>query len=215
MNPILNILQLSDSMFPIGSFAHSFGLETLISDGRVTKDNFKEYLGSMLKNQVGPCDMVFMLAANKNLNQAEELSKRYACYKVVPPFYKASLTMGKRLLSVGEKLTGNTYLKSLNEKQILHPIAFGTVTNVMDIPASYASNAFLYNWAASTTSAAIRLIPLGHDSAQKILHEIKETISEVYEKNKDKSIEDAWQFTPETEIAGLEHEKLYTKLFLS
>lgn len=202
-------------MLPTGSFAHSFGLETLVSNGRVTKDNLKEYLNSMLKNQVGTCDLVFMIAANKNPDQAEELSKRYACHKSVPAFHTASLKIGKRLLMLGEKLTGNTYLKSLNEKHIHHPIAFGAVTNILDVPTDYVSNAFLYNWVANTTSAAIRLIPLGHDSAQKILHEIKETISQVYEENKNKTIDDAWQFTPETEIAGLEHEKLYTKLFLS
>ena len=45
---LLNLLQISDSNFPTGSFSHSFGLETFIQEGQVTnKDGFSNGLIDM------------------------------------------------------------------------------------------------------------------------------------------------------------------------
>lgn len=209
------ILQLADSMFPVGGMSHSFGLETLVSKGEVTKNNFKEYLAAMLKCQVGPYDLVFMLNAHERPELAGSLSKAYGCHKPVPGFYSASLKLGKRMIQLGVRLTGDERLKPLTGKEVHHAIAFGVVSRAMCISRESAAYGYLYNWTASATSAAIRLMPLGHDSAQAILGEMWETIELVYEENKDARPEDAWQFAPGTEIAGLEHGKLYTRLFLS
>ena len=211
----LRLLQLSDSMFPIGSLGHSFGLETLVSKGSVSKDNFKEYLSSMLMSQVGPCDLVFMLNAHANVDNAERLSVICGCHKPVPEFYHASLKMGRRLIQVGYRLTGDGRLEGLSKKNIHHAVAFGAVSRAMCVPKKDAGYGFLYNWTAGAVSAAIRLMPLGHDAAQEIIYGMGDTIMFVYEENKNKDSRDAWQFTPESEIAGLEHGKLYTRLFLS
>ncbi len=211
----LRLLQLSDSMFPIGSLGHSFGLETLVSKGSVTKDNFQEYLSSMLMSQVGPCDLVFMLNAHAKIENAERLSIICGCHKPVPEFYNASLKMGRRLIQVGFRLTGDSRLKELSGKNIHHAVAFGAVSRAMGISKKNAAYGFLYNWTAGAVSAAIRLMPLGHDAAQEIIYGMGDTIVFVYEENKNKSAGDAWQFTPGSEIAGLEHSKLYTRLFLS
>ena len=41
---LLRLLQLTDSALPIGTTAHSFGLESMIADGFVTPCNFEQYL---------------------------------------------------------------------------------------------------------------------------------------------------------------------------
>jgi urease accessory protein len=169
----------------------------------------------MLKNQAGPCDLVFMLNAHADIKSAERLSGLYGCHKPVPAFHSASLKMGRRLVLLGFRLTGDGRLGDLKDKNIHHPVAFGAVSAAMGITKKDAAYGFLYNWTASAASAAIRLIPLGHDAAQDIIYEMHDAIRLAYIENKDTKAGDAWQFTPEAEIAGIEHEKLYTRLFLS
>jgi urease accessory protein len=156
-----------------------------------------------------------MLNAYANIDNVERLSGLYGCHRPVPEFHSASLRMGRRLIQLGSRLTGDSRLGQLRAKDIHHPVAFGVVSAAMGIPEKDAAYGFLYNWAANSASAAIRLIPLGHDAAQEMLYEVHDAIRLAYEENKDMKTEYAWQFMPEAEIAGIGHKKLYTRLFLS
>lgn len=209
------ILQISDSMFPVGGLAHSFGLETLAAEGRVGPENFEAYLGAMLAGQAGPCDLVFMLAAFREPEDAERLSKLYGCHKPVPELNAASLGMGRRMAKLGHRLTGDARLEMLAEKGVHHAIAFGAVAASMGIGEEDAAYGFLYNWLAGVASAAIRLMPLGHDAAQETIYRLGDDIRRAYLENRNKGPSDAWQFAPESEMAGMEHEKQFRRLFLS
>lgn len=211
----ISLLQITDSMFPIGALSQSFGLETLASQGTITKDGLGEYMRAMLWSQVGPCDLVFMLAAYDDVDGVERLSKLYGCHKLVPEFHAASLKMGKRMMLLGTRLTGDGRLKRLEVKPVHHAVAFGAIAQATGASREEAAQAFLYNWSASVVSAAIRLFPLGHDAAQELLYAVGDGVDAVYEAYADMKVEEAWQFSPQAEIAGLEHGRLYTKLFLS
>jgi len=213
---ILNLLQISDSFFPTGSFTHSYGLETLVQEGRIgNSDDLREFLEAVLRNQIGPCDLVFMQNSYRYIERAEEFSRLYSCFKTVPEFYTASLKIGKRLLAVASKFAGDEFLSSLVNKPIHYPLAFGVVCRILNISLKYTSLAFMYCSTVTLASAAIRLLPLGHDEAQKIIHSVKPVIEEVCRENEDRCIDDVWQFSPELEVAGFRHEKLYSRLFLS
>ncbi len=202
-------------MFPVGGTAHSFGLETLVADGRVTRENFEAYLRATLLNQTGPCDLVFMLEAHRKPEDAEALSRLYGCHKPVPEFHGAGISIGRRVVKLGFRLTEDARLGAVLEKDIHHPVAFGAVAAAMGITEEDAARGFLYNWVAGTASAAIRLIPLGHDTAQAVIYRIGEDIERAYRENQGKTSEDAWQYTPEVEVAGIGHEKQHMRLFLS
>ena len=54
---LLNLLQISDSNFPTGSFSHSFGLETFIEEGQVTnKGEFFKWINRYVKVQLTHTD---------------------------------------------------------------------------------------------------------------------------------------------------------------
>src|SRR5258705_4420625 len=54
---LLPLLHLTDTAFPAGGYAHSFGLETYCQDGRVTDaDSLAAFLTMQLEGAAGPCD---------------------------------------------------------------------------------------------------------------------------------------------------------------
>ena len=58
-DPFLSVLQFSDGLFPVGSYAHSFGLETYVAEGRIRDASGVEaFLHSYLQGSVAPTDVV-------------------------------------------------------------------------------------------------------------------------------------------------------------
>src|SRR2546422_3236643 len=53
----LALLQLADGLFPAGGFAHSFGLETYVQEGRVgDAAGLEAFVVAHLEGGAGPCD---------------------------------------------------------------------------------------------------------------------------------------------------------------
>ncbi|WP_202800195.1 urease accessory protein UreF [Pontibacter sp. BAB1700] len=61
MQPLLTLLQINDSMFPIGSFTHSYGLESYVSQGIVhNTPTAKVYANNMLRHSIYYNDAAFL-----------------------------------------------------------------------------------------------------------------------------------------------------------
>src|SRR5438876_7592110 len=55
----LALLQLADGLFPAGGFAHSFGLETYVQEGRVDDAaGLEAFVVAHPEGSAGPCDAV-------------------------------------------------------------------------------------------------------------------------------------------------------------
>src|SRR5204863_6440398 len=54
---LLTLLQFADGLFPAGGFAHSFGLETYVQDGRVRdRHDLEMFVAAHLEGSAGPAD---------------------------------------------------------------------------------------------------------------------------------------------------------------
>src|SRR5439155_688183 len=62
----LALLQLADGLFPAGGFAHSFGLETYVQEGRVgDAAGLEAFVVAHLEGGAGPCDAVAVACATR------------------------------------------------------------------------------------------------------------------------------------------------------
>src|SRR5437667_36368 len=78
----LALLQLADGLFPAGGFAHSFGLETYVQEGRVDDAaGLEAFVVAHLEGSAGPCDAVAVahatpIAARDDVGAAGALDPR-------------------------------------------------------------------------------------------------------------------------------------------
>src|SRR6185503_4545913 len=62
LESLLSLMQLGDSMFPSGAFAHSYGLEQLAREHVVLKPaDLQRFVESVLRQTLAPCDAVAAL----------------------------------------------------------------------------------------------------------------------------------------------------------
>src|SRR5687768_9678360 len=106
---LLRLLQLTDSTFPVGAFAHSFGLETYVVQGTV--DNaatLEAFIANTLRQAMAPSDGVACLAAIRAgagwEDVVQSLDHRLTAMKTVSEFRTASRSLGSGFLRTATQL---------------------------------------------------------------------------------------------------------------
>ncbi len=224
---ILTALQLGDSFFPSGAFAHSSGLETFVADGLVCdREHLVRFIESYLIGLVGRCDLLFAklcydAAGKGDLKEIARLDKLVHAMKLPKELRAASIQMGKQVLQVMKDLYPSVLLQSLwqclETRELLahHPIMFGAVCGSIGIEMEATLLTYLYSTVSALVSAGVRLIPIGHSDGQRALNELKPLMARMARAAEMLGEADISAFAPALEVRAMQHERLSTRLFKS
>jgi urease accessory protein len=224
---LLSLLQFSDGLFPAGSYAHSFGLETYIDDERVTNAaGAAKILRAHLVGNVGPCDAVYAVnalraALSADVDACVELDIRLHAIKSAAEPRAASRQLGRQTLRIAatlnshEVLTAYAGMVDAGMSPSHHAIVFGIIGGACGWPAKMTAAALLYASAAGIVGAATRLVPLGQTEAQRLISDASRTIARLAEEATKRTVEEAFVFAPALEIASMRHAQLDARLFKS
>jgi urease accessory protein len=182
---LVALLHLCDSLFPLGAFAHSDGLETATSSGRVaTADDLESWMATSLSEGLsrleGPAlARAWQIGVPGDAAAAEALADLDAEVYAMRPSAsgrESSRAMGARLLKTWRQIRPTVDLGaldaargSLGGRGLTLPVAFGIVSRASEIGAREALTGFMYTRLAAIVSAAMRLMPVGqHDAHARL-----------------------------------------------
>lgn len=220
-------IQLLDSALPTGAFSHSFGLETLVQSGRIqTPDHLREYAHTMLFNAWSSGDAMAVKATYEwaPLQKHQDLwrlDKAMHISRTARESREGTHKIGKRLFSLARTIHPTLNWHPLAEAiESAHcpgtfPLVYAWACRELAIPLDIAAEGFLYANLNSTLTNAVRAMRLGGTQAQTILASLLPQIAPAWHENKAR---DPWKFAysiPSTDIAMMEHETLYSRLFMS
>jgi urease accessory protein len=224
---LLRLLQLTDSVFPTGAFAHSFGLETYIARGLVhSATGLEAFISNTLLNALAPSDGVACVAVYRAEDWWEDvvrgLDQRLTAMKTVSEFRQASRALGSRLLRTAIQLftlpRGASYLGAIDAKTLDGhlSLAYGLVCRDLEWPLVPALAAWFRQSCAAFISVGVRLIPLGQTEGQALLARLGTPILEAVELALGRDTDDLASFAPGQELAGMIHrDVLTTRLYIS
>ncbi|MBD8490632.1 urease accessory protein UreF [Echinicola sp. CAU 1574] len=224
---LLHILHIADPTLPVGGFSHSNGLETYVQQGLV-KDvqSTIKFIKAMLENNYKYNDG-FLVSLAHAYTSAKDIEKLVAldieshALKSPMEIREASVKMGTRLLKIYIEFIDSSLLEEfqhqVKEKSAYgyFPVVYGLITALLEIPMQDAIASFLYNATVAMMTNAVKLVPLGQMDGQRILFGTHTMIQEVTKDILNLDLEMLGLCNPAFDIRSMQHENLYSRLYMS
>ena len=215
----LRLLQLFDSQFPVGAFAHSGGLETY---GQLGAD--LAALRDLMHNQIdlgwGPSDLgaaalAWMAAGSDTRNAAlARLSAIVAAYKIIPSMRQASERVGRQTLKLVRRLYP-ALMGSLGVAPPNHAVVVGAAGRMLDLPCRDLLMSYAHSLAAANLAAATRCMPVSPEQAQMLLVELHPRLMGAVDAAAHATEDDLFTSMPALDIRCHQQPLLHTRLFQS
>jgi len=227
MDWLPRLLQTNDSLFPSGSFAHSFGLEGLVQLEQITDP---ESLGDFMRDQLVPALENFELpvvrlahgaALRGDVARLLALDERYGAMKGSFELRRASHKIGSQRLEMLQKLRPHSLLLRLEKEKSAGQfgahatIIYGVQTALSQTPLSAALLGFYYQNLAGVVSAALKLIRIGQLASQSLLTDFLDQAAAVTKRSEKIDETEIGWFQAILDIASMRHETAYCRIFIS
>ncbi len=222
------LLQINDTLFPIGGYTQSYALETYVQKNIITNwQTAQKFISSelktaMLHSELLPSALAYNYTKNNNLDKLAELETMSKAARSTLELREASLKLGNRFVKTIEALPldfdmtfFNSYAARCKTIGLSHSIAYGVFCAAANIGNSLMLSAFLYNQTSGFVTNCVKLIPLSQTEGQKILYSLQSEFDSLLDMLEQLNEDDLFLSCPALDIASMQHEKLYFRLYMS
>ena len=207
--------------YPIGGYTYSHGLEWAIEAGDVVDAVSAEaWIRDVLVSGAGRSDAILMAEAWRcpDADAFAELAEFARALTPTAERRLESVAQGRAFLDVttaawpGERLS---WAEALPVDMRVHAVIVGLAGRAHDLPLDALLEAHLQAFAANLVSAAVRLVPLGQTDGQRLQARFEPVVAAVAHAAAAASREDIGGVALLADVASMQHETQYTRLFRS
>lgn len=223
---ISQLLQFSDSAFPVGTFSFSNGLETAAYEKVVTDAASLEQFARSAARQAAFSDGVaalhaFRAGASSDYWKVLEADKAIMLFKMNDEARQMLRRMGKKLAELGCRL----FPEGMMTRWLAdieggvtpgsYPVAQGLSFHAAGLSEQDLFASHQYGVVNMVLGAALRCVRVSHYDTQKILYDLSFGSDALYEQAKDMGLDDMHSFVPQTDVLASLHEKGTMRMFMS
>jgi urease accessory protein len=226
---IARLLQTTDSFYPTGTYAHSFGLEGLVQAGAVRdRATLREFLLGQALPQLGRTDLPVAARAWHAAGDAPDwetlrtLCELGAALRGTRETRAASAAIGAQRLDFAVTLHGTTGLATeFNQHAVAggwpRPscVAAAIEGRALGAPREAVLAAVLYGCVSALVAAAVKLLRLGQNASHTLLAEALAVGETEIAAAPGRPLDELGTFNPWWDIASSRHESADFRLFIS
>ncbi len=210
--------------YPIGAFSYSSGIEWAVESGDIRDGAMLHAWLSVVIGEGGAfCDAVLFVHAHRaaadgdavGLRRTAELALALAPSK---ERYLETAAQGRAFLEVTRAAWPAPLLDrlaALAEGDVALSVAVAVACAGHGIALAPAVHCFVHAAAANLVSAGVRLIPLGQSGGQRVLAALEPVVAATVMRAQTVALDDVAGFALRADIASMQHETQYTRLFRS
>ncbi len=206
---IITLGQWLSPAYPVGGFAYSHGLESLVETGAVTDaDSLRDWLADVLRYGAGLSDARFLVAAHRadagKIGEIDTLCRAFAPSR-------------ERLQETG--LQGAAFCEvtaavwGVDIAGLTYPVALGRAAALEGLSPALTTRLYLQAFVANLVAAAQRLLPIGQTEGQRLIRALAPLISDITEQALAGSLDDLSGTAFLADIASMKHETQYSRIF--
>jgi urease accessory protein len=214
------VLQLADSGFPTGGFAHSGGLEAAVQAGEVRgAPDVRRFVEALLW-QAGLGGLPLLSAAWEAPASLPTLDARADAFLVNHVANRASRTQGRAFLDTCARIFPDA-VGPVREAaraagvRFHHAPVFGAGVRALEVERADAQRLFLSLTLRGALSAGVRMGVIGTHESHQVQHQATPLLDAVLERCESLGVDDLAQPSPLWDLLGATHDRLYSRLFLS
>ncbi|MGE7093601.1 urease accessory protein UreF [Lysinibacillus sp. NPDC048646] len=224
---LLRLLQIHDSAFPIGSYTHSYGMETYIQEELIrTKQQLIAFCKSYLFHNLVCGDALiiqdaFHAAKERNEKRLAELDELCGAIKLAKESRDASVNVGKQFVRTVAPLIDSPLVEQWEHKidkedvKGHYAVLYGIYSEALGVNVYHAVMTFMYASISGLVQNAVRAVPFGQNTGVQALNELLVHVEEAAQKVMNLTIDDLSNNALGIELASMKHEFLFSRLFIS
>lgn len=218
---LAHLLRLASPLLPVGGYAYSQALEWAVEEGVVGDEpTALNWIRDALQFNAGTLEApvwarLYRAWQAHDGDAARLWNARFLAMRETAELRAETRQMGAALQAVLQA-TGAPDPAPLGAiESPSFPCAFSFAAQGLAVPLREGLIAYLWAWAENQTAAAMKLVPLGQSSGQRMLIALGDLLPQVASRAAALPDEDLSNFSPALAIASSRHETQYTRLFRS
>jgi len=224
---VLRLQSWLSPAFPTGAYSYAHGLEWAVEAGYIRdREGLVDWLNADLRHGAGRNEAIFFseawrAALGNDHAKLFEVAVHAAVFRGTAEFALESSQQASACLATLRRVWPNFTIDWLAETlgechvQPTLSVVIGVRSARQGIPLSLALPAFLQSYIANLVTAGVRLIPLGQTDGQLAIAALEESVLAASAHANEATIEDLGSAAFMLDLASMEHETQYSRLFRS
>jgi urease accessory protein len=223
---LLRVLQFGDSMFPVGAFSFSNGLESAIETGVVHDGATLHDFLRTATHQAASGDGIALLECHRatvdgDPARVERADRAAYVRRLNEEMRTMSVRMGRKLVEAGVRVTDRPAVCAFHDRVAAgatpgtYPAGLGVLFAALDLPEADAFAVHQNGVAVMMVGAALRLMRLHHLDAQAVLYRVNASVADDYDRVRSLTPADMSAFAPLTDILAAVHVTAHVRMFMN
>lgn len=222
---LIRLFQLSSPALPVGAYTYSQGLEWAVESGKIVDEaSTSSWITDLMIYGMGRYEAPLLATLmqvwiNRDAETLYRLNNEFIASRESSELRAETVQMGYSMARLARELKDPALDSLIVQLGLMSEVAFPTAWSGFaaswDVEPKAALAAYLWSWCENQVMAALKAVPLGQASGQRILMKLTESIPAIAEKALVTPESDWSNLTPAFAIASARHETQYSRLFRS